>query len=222
MPWKVSIFFYLSIGFSLIGFIFPTHVSQAIGFDVGDMIHWVYGFYILIPRNPVGEPKLYFGFQGLFLLINAIILIVVYFIELRNAKLGKQYEKNLIYVVAFILLMASLFQELSGFIVMRLSSWVFIFSAIFAFMGNRELNLFYLNKGIVNGKNERIIGIVLITISLISIVYTISIIVFFVVPFDTDIFSLSFASNIFPGLILQLLMLFYGVYSLKKAKLNNK
>lgn len=222
MPRKITFFFYLSFGCSLIGFIFPTHVSQAIGFDIGDMIHWVYGFYILIPRNPVGEPQLYFSFQGFFLLISAIILLVVSFVELRKAKFGNQYNENLIYVVAIILLMAGLFQELYGFIVMRLSSWVFIFSAIFAIMGNRELKIFYINENIINAKKERILGIVLVALSQISLVYTISMILIFGLPFGLNVFSLSIAINMFPGLFLQITLLFYGIYSLKRAKLKNE
>ena len=216
MPWKISIFFYLSLGFSLCGFIFPTHVTQAIGWDVGDMVHWIYGFYILFPRNPVGEPKLYVSFNGIFLLICAIILISVSYVELRNVKFGEDYDKNLIYVIAFIQLLASYFYDLTGFTVMRLSTWGFIFSAIFALMGNKELKLYYINIGIVNIKNERILGAVLIILGLFSLVYTIFIIIFFTDVFY--IFSLSFAVNMLPGLILQLIMLLYGVYSLLKAK----
>ena len=226
MPWRIKIFFYLSLGFSLCEFIFPTHVSQAIGFDVGDMVHWIYGFYILIPRNPTEEIKLYIyiSFQGYFLIVWAIILLVVFFGELRNAKLGNPYDKNLIYAIAIIQLMASLFSqtyETSGITVMRLSSWGFIFSAIFALMGNKELNLFYIDKGIVNAKNERILGVVLITISLIFIVYGISIFLCCVAPFGTDVFS-SFATAMLPVLILCLIMLFYGIYSLIRAKRKNK
>lgn len=222
MPLRIKIFFYLSLGFSLCGLIFPTHVTQAIGFDIGDMVHWIYGFYILIPRNPVGEPKLYFNFQGFFLLISDIVLLVVSFVELRNAKLGNRYDKNLIYVIAIIQLIASQFYQLSGFIVMQLSSWGFIFSAIFALIGNKELKLFYIDKGIVNARKERILGVVLITMSLIFLVYTMSMILFFAVPYGIYVFSLSFATNVFPGLILLLITLFYGIHSLRKAKIKNK
>ena len=217
----------MALIFSIIELIFPTHVSQAIGFDVGDMVHWIYGFYILIPRDPTEEITLYIyiNFQGYFLIVWAIILLVVFFGELRNAKLGNPYDKNLIYAIAIIQLMASLFNQAydtSGITVNLLSSRGFIFSAIFALMGNKELNLFYIDKGIVNVKNERILGVVLITISLILIVYGISIFLCCVVPFGIDVFSLSFATNMFPGLILFLIMLFYGIYSLIRAKRKNK
>jgi len=223
MPWRFKVLFYLSLGFSLCEFIFPTHVSQAIGFDVGDMVHWIYGFYILIPRNPTEEITLYFyiNFQGYFLIVWAIILLVVFFGELRNAKLGNPYDKNLIYAIAIIQLMASLFRQTydtSGITVMQLSSWGFIFSAIFALIGNKELNLFYIDKGIVNVKKERKVGIVLITISLISIVYCISIFLCWVAPYGTDAFSSLFVIDMFPSLILLLLMLIYGIYSLIRAK----
>ena len=216
MPWKIRIFFYLSLGFSLCGLIFPTHVTQAIGWDIGDMVHWVYGFFILFPRNPVGEPRFCFGLQiqGLFLVVCAFFLVVVSFIELRNAKLGNRYDKNLIYKIAIIQLIASQFLELSGYIVMRLSSFGFIFSAIFALIGNKELKLFYIDKSIVNARKERILGVVLITI---SFVYTISMVLSFAVPFGLDIFSLSFATNVFPGLILLITTLFYGFYLLIRA-----
>ena len=222
MPWKISIYFYLSLGFSLCGFIFPTHVTQAIGFDIGDEIHWVYGFYILIPRNPVWEPKLYFNFRGLFLLVSAIILLSVYFVQLRNAKLGNRYDKNQIYVIAFLQLIAIIIYHTNEYMVMMLSSWGFIFSATFALIGNKKLNLFYIKKGIVNVKNERILGVVLIAISLILIVYIISIFFFSVVPFITDSFPSSFVINMFPTLILCLIMLFYGILSLTRTKSKNK
>jgi hypothetical protein len=223
MPWRIKIFFYLSLSFSLCEFIFPTHVSQAIGFDVGDMVHWIYGYYILIPRNPTEEITSYFyiNFQGYFLIVWAIILLVVFFGELRNAKLGNPYDKNLIYAIAIILLMASQYYVSFEIITMRLSSWGFFFSAIFALMGNKELNLFYIDKGIVNVKNERILGVVLITISLILMVYGISIYLCCVDPFGTDVFS-SFAIAMLPALFLCLIMLFYGIYSLIRAKRKNK
>ena len=224
MPWKIKIYFYLSLGFSIIELIFPTHVSQAIGFDVGDMVHWIYGFYILIPRDPTEEITLYISgniFQGYFLIVNAIILLVVFFGELRNAKLGNPYDKNLIYAIAIILLVVSQYYISFEFITMRLSSWGFFFSALFALMGNKELNLFYINKGIVNVKNERILGVVLITISLIFMVYGISIFLCCVAPFGTDEFS-SFAISMLPALFLCLIMLFYGIHSLIRAKRKNE
>ncbi len=222
MLWRIKIFFYLSFSFSLCGFIFPTHVSQAIGFDIGDMVHWVYGFYILIPRNPVGEPKLYFNFQGFFLLISDIVLLVVSFIELRNVKLGNQYHKNLIYAIAILQLIAVQFYQYTGFIVMQLSIWGFFFSALFAFMGNKELNFFYIDKGIVNVKKERKLGVVLITISLIFLVTIVSMILLYVVPYGREVFSLSFTTNVFPTLILLLITLFYGINSLIRAKNKNR
>jgi len=224
MPWKIKIFFYLSLGFSLCGFIFPTHVSQAIGFDIGDMVHWVYGFYILIPRNPVGEPQFYFTLQiqGLFLIVWSGFLVVVSFVELRNAKLGNRYDKNLIYVIAIIQLIASQFYQFTGLIVRQLSIMGFIFSAIFALIGNKELKLFYIDKGIVNAKNERILGVALITIFLISIVNGIYIFLCCVAPYGIDAISSLFVIDMFPGLILLLIMLFYGIYSLTRAKRKNK
>ena len=221
MPWRIKIFFYLSAGFSLCVLIFPTHVTQAIGWYVGDMVHWIYGFYILFPRNPVGEPRFYFmiQIQGYFLIINIIILVVVCFVELRNAKLGIPYEKNLIYAIAILQLVVSQFYQLSGPpIVMYLSIYGFYFSAIFAIMGNKELNSFYIKKGIVNVKNERILGVVLIITSIILIVHGISISLCCVIPFGTDGFPSSIAIGIFLALTLYLIMLFYGIYSLIKAK----
>ena len=144
MPWRIKIFFYLSLGFSLCVFIFPTHITQA-SFHIGDMVHWIYGFYILIPRNPTGEMILYIDYfnisiPGYFLIVITIILLVVSFVELRNAKRGNRYDKNRIYVIAFIQLMASIFYISSEFVVIMLSSWGFIFSALFALIGNKELN----------------------------------------------------------------------------------
>ncbi|HUW89007.1 MAG TPA: hypothetical protein VMV43_00660 [Candidatus Nanopelagicaceae bacterium] len=222
MPWKISIYFYLSLGCSLCGLIFPTHVTQAIGFDIGDMIHWVYGFSILIPRNPVGEPKLYFSFLGVFLLVSAIVLLRVYFVQLRNAKLGNRYDKNRIYIIAVIQLMVFQFYINYGRVVLLLSIWGFMFGAIFAIIGNKELNLFYIRKGIVNARNERILGVVLITMSLILTVYIISIFLCCVVPFITDLFFLSFVIDMFPTLIMSIIMIFYGILSLKRAKRKNK
>jgi hypothetical protein len=224
MPWKIDIYFYLSLGFSLCGFIFPTHVSQAIGFDIGDMVHWIYGYYILIPRNPTGEIELYNNSYGpsYFFIFITIIFLVVSFVELRSAKRGNRYDKNLIYVIAFIQLMASIIYLSSEFVVIMLSIWGFIFSALFALIGNKELNLFYIDKGIVNVKKERKLGVVLITISLIFLVYIISEILRLAVLFSIDVFSRSFASIMYPALILLLIMLFYGINSLIRAKNKNR
>jgi len=89
-------------------------------------------------------------------------------------------------------------------------------------IGNKELNLFYIDRGIVNDKNERILGVVLITISFISIVYGISIYLCCVAPYVTDVFSSSFVFDMFPALILYPIMLIYGINSLIRAKKQNK
>lgn len=207
-------------GFSLIGLLFPTHLSQAIGFDIGDMIHWVYGFYILIPRNPPGEPRFFISLniQGIFLLTSAFLLLSVVFVQLHKVKLGKRYEKNLIYIFAIIQLVSYLYHEFTGYIVLRLSSWAFLLSAISAIIGNRELKISYIDKNIVNEKRERTIGFALLILSLSSLVYTIFIMLIFGVPYGLDLLSFSFLVNIIPGFLLLLLMLFYGIYSLIRAK----
>lgn len=217
---KFKIFFYAMFGFSLIGLLFPTHLSQAIGFDIGDMIHWVYGFYILIPRNPPGEPRFFISLniQGIFLLTSAFLLLGVVFVQLHKVKLGKRYEKNLIYIFAIIQLVSYLYHEFTGYIVLRLSSWAFLLSAISAIIGNRELKISYIDKNIVNEKRERTIGFALLILSLSSLVYTIFIMLIFGVPYGLDLLSFSFLVNIIPGFLLLLLMLFYGIYSLIRAK----
>ncbi|MFX0048753.1 MAG: hypothetical protein ACFE8G_11375 [Candidatus Hermodarchaeota archaeon] len=217
---KFKLFFYAMFGFSLIGLLFPTHLSQAIGFDIGDMIHWVYGFYILIPRNPPGEPRFFISLniQGIFLLTSAFLLLSVVFVQLHKVKLGKRYEKNLIYIFAIIQLVSYLYHEFTGYIVLRLSSWAFLLSAISAIIGNRELKISYIDKNIVNEKRERTIGFALLILSLSSLVYTIFIMLIFGVPYGLDLLSFSFLVNIIPGFLLLLLMLFYGIYSLIRAK----
>lgn len=219
MPWKISIFFYLSLGFSLCGLIFPTHVSQAIGFDVGDMVYWVYGFYILFPRNPVGEPRFYFSLQiqGVALIVCTILLLVASFVALRKAKHGDHYEKNLIYAIAIIQLIASQIYQASGFTVMRLSMFGFLFSATFALIGSKELNLFYIHNGRVFVKIEKNIGLVLIIVSLISIGYAIWLLFSSILPYVTDAFSLPFVIDMIPGFIFSLLLFFYGIISLMRG-----
>lgn len=217
MPWKINFFFYLTLGFSLVGFIFPTHMSQAIGFDIGDMFFWVYGFYILMPRNPVGEPRLYFNFQGFFLLISAIILLSVYSIQMRKAKLNGEYSKNLVYIVAIVYLFLYISYESTVFAVLQLSSWAFLFSGIFAIMGNRELKIYYINENKVNTQKEKIIGIVLLVLSLHLLLYFIPMILINLVPFGLNYHSLFFITAMFPELFIQLIILFYGIFSLIRA-----
>jgi len=219
MPWKISIFFYLSLGFSLYGLIFPTHISQAIGFDVGDMVHWVYGFYIIFPRNPVREPEFFFSLQiqGIALIVCTILLHMASFIALRKAKHGNQYEKNLIYTIAIILLIASQIYQASGFTVMQLSIFGFLFSATFALIGSKELNLFYIHKGRVYAKIEKNLGLILITVSLISIGYIIWLLFYNILPYVTDAFSSPFIIDMIPGLIFSLLLFFYGIISLMRG-----
>jgi len=220
MPKKISFYFYLSLISSIIGFIFPTHVSSAlspVGY-VADIVHWVYGFYILSPFNPVEESKFYFNpqIQGLFLIVCAIFLVVVSFVELRYAKCGNRYDKNPIYAIAILQLIVSQIYLYGWLAVRQLSSWGFIFSALFALIGNKELKIFYIDEGKVNAKNEIFLGVVLIMVSLISIVYHISIFLSCVAPYSTDKFSL-FIANMFPALIWLLIMLIYGIYSLIRA-----
>ncbi|MFW9952047.1 MAG: hypothetical protein ACFFKA_18155 [Candidatus Thorarchaeota archaeon] len=217
---KAKIFFYITIGFTLIGLLFPTHLSQAIGFDIGDMIHWVYGFYILIPRNPPGEPKFFISLniQGIFLLTSAFLLLSVIFVQLHKVKLGKRYDKNLIYIFAIIQLISYLYHEFSGYIVVQLSSWAFLLSAVLAIIGNRELKISYIDKNIVNRKRERTLGIVLFILSVSSLAYTIFMILIFGVPYGLDFFSFLLLINIAPGFLLLLILLFYGIYSLIRAK----
>jgi len=221
MPWRIKIFFYLSLGLSLSGLIFPIYVTQAIGFDIGDMVHWIYGFYILIPRNPTGEMILYIDYYkmipGCFLIVITIILQVVSFVELRKAKLGNQYEKNLIYTIAIILLIASQIYQASGFTVMQLSIFGFLFSATFALIGSKELNLFYIHKGRVYAKIEKNLGLILITVSLISIGYIIWLLFYNILPYVTDAFSSPFIIDMIPGLIFSLLLFFYGIISLMRG-----
>ncbi|MFX1446762.1 MAG: hypothetical protein ACFFCG_01335, partial [Promethearchaeota archaeon] len=133
-------------------------------------------------------------------------------------KLGKRYEKNLIYIFAIIQLVSYLYHEFTGYIVLRLSSWAFLLSAISAIIGNRELKISYIDKNIVNEKRERTIGFALLILSLSSLVYTIFIMLIFGVPYGLDLLSFSFLVNIIPGFLLLLLMLFYGIYSLIRAK----
>ena len=126
MLWKIKIFFYLSLGCSLCGFIFPTFVTQAIGYDIGDMVHWIYGFYILFPRNPAYEITIYINDNislAYFLAFISFVLVVESFSELRHAKLDDdRYHKNRIYIIAFLQLMASIMYITSVFLVFLLST----------------------------------------------------------------------------------------------------
>ncbi|NHJ22595.1 MAG: hypothetical protein EAX91_16735 [Candidatus Lokiarchaeota archaeon] len=220
---KAKIFLYLALGCSLIGLIFPTHISQAIGFDIGDMIHWVYGFYILIPRNPIGNPRFYLSLdvQGLILLTSAILLIIIIFVQLRKVNRGKQYDKNLIYIYAIVQIIAYSFHSFTEFIVVPLSSWAFLLGAIFAIIGNRELKIAYIDNNNVNARRERILGIVLVALASSALIYTNVMFLIFGLPYGLNLFSFLFAFTIIPGLILQLIILFYGIFSIRRAKLQS-
>lgn len=212
MSRKFRIYFYLALFFSIFGLIFPTHVSQAIGFDIGDMIHWVYGFYILIPRNPVGELKLYFNFHGLLIFVSAIILLFVITSEMRNFKRGEQHNKYSVYLSALALILTILVNETSGFIVMRLSSWGFTFSAIFALMGNYYLNLYNIDENVINYKRKRTVGVLLLIFSIISLINIIYVIICYVIPYN-----IPFPLEMLPALILLLLVIYFGAELLRKT-----
>ncbi|MBY9010595.1 MAG: hypothetical protein KGD74_12080 [Candidatus Lokiarchaeota archaeon] len=214
MFWRIKIFFYLSIGLSLCGLIFPTHETH-FSFDVGNLVHWAYGLHIFMPGNPGREPEFDFSLQiqGLFLVFISSYLIVELIVQMRYARLDDyRYKKNLIYTIAIIQLLASQFQ-LSGFRDRPLYAFIFSFSSIFALIGNKELKLFYFNVGEVNDKMELILGIVLITMSLISIVSVIR----NVFPYDPEAFSLQFITEIIFGFIFFLIVLLYGLISLKRG-----
>jgi len=212
MPWKISIFFYLSLGCLLCGFIFPTFVTQAIGYDIGDMVHWIYGFYILFPRNPAYEITIYINdniSRAYFLTFIAFVLVVESFSELRHAKLDDdRYHKNRIYIIAFLQLMASIMYISSVFFVVLLSAYGFFFSAIFALIGNKELKVFYIDNGLVNAKKEIIIGILLVLLPLIILALSI--------PFINRI-----AFDMIPALIFLLTIIIYGICTLIRAKRKN-
>lgn len=232
MLWRIKLFFYLSVGFSLCGFIFPTGVTVAIGYHIGDMVHWIYGYYTLFPRDPSYEIVTYISnnrFQAYFLIFITAFLVIELFAQMRYARLDDDlYKKNRIYIVAVIQLMANLFYISSEFLVMMLSSWGFIFSATFALIGNKELKLFYIDKGIVNAKREKIVGILLIPFPLYMLVGSIHMLVGstyileMVVLYGIDEFMLSFVTMWLPELILLLIPLIYGINLLIRAKRKNK
>ena len=226
MPWKISIFFYLSVGCSLCGFIFPTHVTQAVGYDIGDMVLWIYGYYTLFPRDPTIEITTYVNnnrFQGYFLIFITAFLVIELFSQMRYARLDDdRYKKNRIYIIATIQLIASQLYITSNIIFMMLSAWGFIFSATFAAIGNKELKLFYIDKAIVNAKKELIIGILLIPFPLYMLVGSIPYIIEMVVLYGLDEFMLEFVTMWLPNLILLLIMIIYGINSLIRAKRKNK
>jgi len=223
MPWKISILFYLSLGFSLCGFIFPSFVSRGIypyGGIACYMVHWVYGFYIQIPSNPIEEITLDIvlynrNIPGYFLISITIILLVVSFIELGNAKRGTRYHKDIIYLFAFTQIIASQYFEIySSIVVMHLSSWGFYYSAIFASMGNKELKLFYVDEGIGSVKKA---------VSFILKINGVYIFLYWIFPVRLVAYSSlsSFVTEMLPALILYLVILFYGIYSLIRAILRN-
>jgi len=213
MSRKFRIYFYIALFCSILGLIFPTHVSQAIGFDFGDMIHWVYGFYILIPRYPVGEPRFYFNLhvQGIFLFVSAIILLFVITIEMRNFKHGGQLHKHSVYLSALVLILAIVFYETSGLIAMRLSLSGFTFSAIFALIGNYYLNAYNIDEKVINYKRRRIVGGLLLILSIISLINIIILIIFFVIPYN-----IAFLLEMLPALILLSIVIYFGADMLRR------
>lgn len=212
MPWKISIFFYLSLGCSLCGFIFPTFVTQAIGYDIGDMVHWIYGFYILFPRNPAYEITAYSNDnigQAFLLIFITLVLVVESFSELHHAKFDDiRYHKHRIHIIAFLQLMASIMYITSENLVVLLSGYGFFFSAIFTLIGNKELKVFYIDKGLVNANKEIILGILLVLLPIIIPVV--------LIPFIYRI-----AYDMIPALILLLTISIYGIYTLIRAKRKN-
>lgn len=218
MPKKIFLYFYLSLIFSIIGLIFPTHVSQPIGFDIGDFVHWVFGYYIHIPRNPVGELKFYFtlSIQGFFLITSALILLVIFFTEIKNCKIGEQYNKNRVIISVLFLILAIFFYETtSGIIVIELSIVAFIYSAIFALIGNKKIIKQYLDEGInIRKKSDIIFGIILLTLSIYGLINSLFIIFYSIILYEINSFYIT--SQILPGLSLLCILLIFGIDLLKK------
>lgn len=235
MPWKVNIFFYLSIGFSIIGFTFPTHVTEVyLSTDyfstyIGEMVHWIHGYYILMPWDPTEEIIYYFNsnltslnIQSHFLILGTLVLHLVSYIVLHNAKLGKRWGKYPVYIIAFIQLIACQYYESFEFFLMHLSIWGFIFSGYFAIMWNRELNFFYRSKSIEKVKNKNMFNVVLKSLNLILRVFLISSLLFFLIQDSEYGFSLFSFIEMLPASILLLLMIIYEIFSLVRVKKSKK
>ena len=212
MPWKVRYFFYLILVFSIFGFIFPTHISVAIGYDIGKMIHWVYGFYIVIPSDPTIELSVFFNPEGLILVSTNVLLLLVFSTQLHRVKRGKPFKKNLIYVIALTQIIAWFF--LQPYSILRISSWTFPLSAIFAIIGNRELKITYIKKNNVKQKNDIRIGISLLALSILGLIITLDLIVIYIIRYELESVSLLFQLDVIPTLTLELVMLSYGIFSL--------
>lgn len=238
MNWKIYLFLCLSLALSIFGFIFPTHqvsvyfTSKYIVCDtyIGERFDWLLGFYILIPWESTEEITYYFNsnlidlnIQNHIVILSTFLLYVVSYVVVRNVKNGKRYYMSPIYIIAFILLIASQYYEFSKALMPeRVSIWGFIYCGYLAILGNRELNFFYGNKKNVNARKKRIFFAVLKVLSIVFRVFLISFIIFFIIRDSTYSFSQETFIFFMPSMMLLLITIPYEIFSLIRARINKK
>ncbi len=130
-------YFYMASLCTTLALIFPTHVSQAIGFDVGDFIHWSFGFYIFIPRTHEYITTLFFdsSFYTVFLTGSAVVFTIMMLFEGIYLKRKNFYHSELVITATLVLLASVFIYSLISFIVIPISLFGYSISIILSIIG---------------------------------------------------------------------------------------
>ncbi len=215
------LYFYLSIIFGLIGIFFPTHVSKALGFDIGVFFNWVFGLYLHIPLNPIEETRFYYHLNiGIILTLYIFWLIGTIFYNIKTIKREKKFDsKSIVLLVMSVLIINTIYLS-SDFIILMLFGVAFEFSSIFALIGIYQVNEQLIKEGYQkrkwNQKNLRLFGILTVAISLGSLVYLVVIFFMFAYPFGISVIT-NYYIQMFPNALLLLLIFIFGFYYIRKS-----
>jgi hypothetical protein len=215
------LYFYISIIFGLIGIFFPTYVSGAIGFDIGDFINWSFGLYLHIPLNPIEETRFYYHLNiGIILTLCIFWLIGTIYYDIRKIKREKEFDsKSIVIIVISVLIINSIYLS-SDLITLMLFGVAFEFSSIFALIGTYQVNEYLImeryKKRKWNIKTQKLFGILILAISLGSLIYLVVIFFMFAYPFGLTVVISDYIQT-FPTALLFLLILIFGVVYIRKS-----
>jgi len=117
-------FLYLANILLFLEIIFPAYVSQAIGFDIGDILEWTWGLQVIIPRDPlISRIRINFIHYILPWAINIVViaLFVTIFIEIKKYDQKRPSLRYTIINLAVILFIISFLYYASRIIIIPIA-----------------------------------------------------------------------------------------------------
>lgn len=128
----------LAVFFLLLGIIFPVYITQAIGFDIGDILEWSWGLQIIIPRNlETHVIEIHYVPYGLPLAVTTItvIMVIMLFIEIRILNQKYNYFRYCSLGLAFFLTMMMIFYQIDRIMIIPISIYFYFIGGILTIIG---------------------------------------------------------------------------------------